>query len=220
MANVTLRKADKIHALRGMIDAKFLDRYKKLMSRRAELAQRVYDNTLGKTGYAIKEAAGSEWQKWCETRSSIKLEECKIPACIIDAGRRSSVYRSGEMDHFSGKDARRYGQERIQLKSDVVWPDGLFSDAVSVSHADKDTQKVAATLNRDIDRFNKECQEFYDGAYNVLMQLRSTRRVDEMFPELWRYLPAGLRERIKQGVIDITQSDVDAIRNQLPEAKK
>lgn len=218
MPSVTLRKTDKLHALRGMIDAKFLDRYKKLMARRADLCQRVYDSTKGKIGYALKEAAGKDWQTWCETRDSLRLQGCEIPACIIDAGQRSTMYRSGMKDHFSGTDSRRIDRETIQLKCAVVWPERSFNHIVNVDEADKDTKKVAATLNRDIKKFNQEAQNFYDQAYGVLMQLRSTRRVDEMFPELWRYLPEGMRERIKQAVVVINQSDVDAVRKQLPGA--
>jgi len=220
MPSVTLIKTDKLHALRGMINAKFLDRYKKLMARRAELAQRVYDNTLGKTGYAIKEAAGKDWQHWCETRSSVRLDGVDTPACIIDAGQRSSMFRSGLKDHFTDVDSRRVDRQTIQLKHDVVWPDCEFNHSVNTDKADKDTRKVAATLKRDIANFNREAQDFYDQAYGILMQMRSTRRVDEMFPELWRYLPDGMRERIKQAVVVVSQDDVDKLRNQLPGAKK
>lgn len=220
MPSVTLRKSDKLHALRGMINAKFLDRYKKLMARRAEMAQRVYDNTLGKTGYAIKDAAGKDWQKWCETRDSVRLEGVESPACIIDAGQRTTMYRSGLKDHFTDTDSRRIDRQTIQLKNAIVWPERQFDHSVHVENADKDTRRVSATLNRDIKKFNQEAQDFYDQAYGVLMQLRSTRRVDEMFPELWRYLPDGMRERIKQAVVPISQGDIDKVRDQLPGAKK
>lgn len=220
MPSVTLRKTDKLHALRGMIDAKFLDRYKKLMARRADLAQRVYDNTLGKTGYAIKAAAGKDWQHWCETRDSLRLNGVDVPVCIVDAGGRSSMYRSGLKDHFTDTDARRVDRQTVQLKNSVVWPEREFNTSVDCDKADKDTRKVAETLKRDIAKFNREAQDFYDQAYGVLMQLRSTRRVDEMFPELWRCLPDGMRERIKQAVVVLSQDDVDNLRNQLPGAKK
>lgn len=130
------------------------------------------------------------------------------------------MYRSGLKDHFTDIDSRRIDRQTIQLKSAVVWPEREFNHTVHVEHADKDTRKVAQTLKRDIAKFNQEAQDFYDQAYGVLMQLRSTRRVDEMFPELWRYLPDGMRERIKQAVVPISQEDIDAVRKQLPGGTK
>ena len=77
-----------------------------------------------------------------------------------------------------------------------------------------------ARLNRAIDKFNSEAQEFADESSNLLTRLRSTKKVDEHFPELWQYLPDGLRERIKQGVVPINQADFDRIRKRSPNVNK
>lgn len=221
MPNATLTKADKIHALRGMVQAKFQARHQRLMNRRAELTQQVYDETLGKTGYALRAAAGKEWQKWCRVHSGLYLPEMPFPYCLVETGKRPTMYRHGVIDQFGVGDPENYDRvnrlgPKVSLKNSVVMPSDHSEPCVLIKDASANARKKAGTLKRDILRFNRDAKQFYRDAYDVLMQIRSTRKVDEMFPELWKYLPEGTREKVKQAVIMISQEDVDRLRKQLP----
>lgn len=221
MPSVILKKSDKLHALRGMLEAKYKTRWDRLMSRRAELAQQVYDETRGPVGYALQATAGKDWNLWLRVNSNVYLPDMPYPYCIVDTGKKRTVYRIPEIDHFGSGNPdyndrlRRLGPQ-ISLKRSVVFPSDGSEPTVYVKNASGDLRKKAGALKRDIMRFNRESRDFYRQAYNVLMELRSTRKVDAAFPELWKYLPDGMRERVKQAAVVITQDQIDAVRKQLP----
>lgn len=220
MTSVTLRKADKLYALRRMVRAKFGERHAKLMERRAALTQKVYDETLGKVGYALRATAGSDWKHWLDTSAVLYLTDVPFPYCAVDTGKRETFYTSSEVDEFGiglperSSNLFRYGPE-VSLKRTVVVPADR-APRVQVGNASATARKQAGALKRDVTRFNRDAKKFYQDAYNVLMQLRSTRKVDAAFPELWRYLPDGLRERVKQAVVPLDQAEIDRVRKQLP----
>jgi len=218
--NTTLRKSDKLHALEGMLIAKYKKRYEELMTRRRNLAMQIYDDVFGKTGSSLKRSAGKNWKFWLETRANVRVAALHCPAVEIDSMKSRSMYRSGRKDVFTSKCPERHSFMEISLGCDVPWPDSHFSAEIPTDGISKSTKLKLASLNRAIDKFNAEAQEFADEAASLLMRLRSTKKVDEHFPELWQYLPYGLRERIKQGVVPVNQADFDKIRKQLPNVKK
>lgn len=210
MPNIIVCKTDKIYALEGMINAKFRTRYKKLTERQSILATRVYNETYGKIGNQLKELSGENWRTWLTNKSRLFVKGCAIPELIVESGKNRSK------DLFTGLPENRHKRKMVTLKNGVAWPANIYKDDLMISDATKPTQRVAATLDRDIKAFNTEVKEFYSKAYSVLMQLRSSKRIDEMFPELWQYLPVGIKERAKQAIVAISQADVDALRSQLP----
>lgn len=233
MASVPMKKADKLYALSGMVRAKYQAQYKKLMERRAALAQRVYDETVGKEGWAVKAAVSkrADDKYWLEHKARIELVGIGVPVCRTEEsrGRNSTYSRTFYPDLFSGHDlwvndagelTVFYSRDRqVSLKASVPWPKHLFSDEVHLEKAYAATRKVGATLNRDIEAFNSEVAEFCNEAWGVLQDLRTTRQVDNMFPELWEYLSDGLRERLKQGLIPIDQKSIDQLRAKLPKKR-
>ena len=226
MASVTLRKSDKLHALNAMTRAKFQERYNKLIKRRQALTQRVYDETLGMVGYKLKAAAASseEVGYWLNTKQSLHLIGVPVPGLLAQPEVRSSLRRTyHKWELFSGESAANPLAETHfsqQLETLAVYPAREFSSRVHVDKAWAATRKVAAALTRDIKKFNKEVAEFYDKADDILYHIRSTKKVDQMIPELWEFLPLGLRERVKQGVIALDQSAVDELRKQMPKKRR
>ena len=234
MASVSMKKADKLHALNGMVRAKYKDQYEKLMERRAALAQRVYDETVGKEGWPVKAAISkhADAKHWVEHRARIEMVGVGFPVCRTEEVRnKNSVFsRMLYTELFSGHDLVLdddgklivYGNRNreVSLKESVPWPRFGFGNDVHLNKAYAPTRKVGETLNRDIEAFNSEVAEFYNEAWGVLQDLRTTKQVDNMFPELWDYLPDGLRERLKQGLIPIDQKAIDLLRAKLPKKRR
>lgn len=226
MASVQLRKSDKIAALNSMVLAKYKPRYDELVKRWAQLTQRVYDVTVGKEGNKLKASAKRhcrEWNYWLDTRADLSLVGVPVPGLLASPAGRKLRRGWFHLELFSGRESPEPMDEQYvtqQLQQAVAWPDSMFSHSVDIDNADAQTKRVAKTLSRDVEAFNKEVKEFYGAAESVLYRIRSTKQVDAMFPELWDYLPAGLRERIKQGVIPLSQSEVDTLRKRLPKKRR
>jgi len=221
MASVTLRKSDKLYALNEMTRAKFQAKYARLMCRRAELAQRVYDDVFGDVGDKLK-ASTKDWAYWFETRDNLAITNVPVPG--LKAEPLDKLQRNYySWDLFSGQqrmDVLAPEYTSHSLKHTAVWPRSSYSNKLATDQASAKTKKVAATLTRDVNRFNKEVKGFYQEAQSILDHIRSTKKVDAMIPELWDYLPTGLRERVKQGIIPLSQADVDHLRKQLPKKKR
>jgi hypothetical protein len=225
MPSVTLKKLDKAHALNAMTESKFKARYAKLIERRRAMTKRVYDVTLGVVGNPLRGSAkrktkgtNNTWQFWLDTQSQLRLPGVSVPTCraVPTVKLRKNYYTYDLFTGTSGLDVTDPGSFFMTLPETVAWPENCYVSSVHVADADAATRKVAATLDRDINRFNKEVAEFYSKAWAVLNQLRTTRKVDAMFPELWDYLPEGLRQQANQAVVAITQAEVDELRKRLP----
>lgn len=218
MPNVNIKKADKLYALNQMVEAKFRERYERLLERRRELAVKMYNDTVDPIGYQLRNLAGKEAPKWLCFLTQVALPDIPVPVALVQTGKRPNMWGDDEIDWFTGEArARRYDPRpfKVQLRNGLPWLRSR-GDTLEVSEASKSTKASAATLTRDTRRFNRDTKEFYDNAYSVLMQLRSSKRIDEMFPELWKYMPSGTREQIKQGLVPLTQEEVNELRKQLP----
>jgi hypothetical protein len=59
-----------------------------------------------------------------------------------------------------------------------------------------------------------------DKAHALNAMTESKFKADAVFPELWDYLPEGLRQQANQAVVAITQAEVDELRKRLPAKDK
>lgn len=221
MPSVNLKKAEKMEALAEMTKAKFQTQYNKLMKRRADLSLSVYDDTAGKVGNKLEKMAGKDFQYWLDTDGSIKVCGLLVPKLIIDNQKKSSL-SPRDIDFFTRRSDFKVTPERFgqTLSRTVVKPDREFSWSVSADDANAATKKKVATFNKDCKQFCEDIREFYNQALFVLEYVRTSKQVDERFPELWEFLPDGLRERIKQAVVVVDQDAIDAVRDQVKNTKK
>lgn len=229
MANARLKKQDKLVAIHAMVRDKYQDQFTKLNQRRIALLERVYRDAFGAIpgnlaaviNTATKAEAGNKREPckmWFEYRNELALVGVSRPGLLVEPTMKLR-FSAFDYELFRGKQGYTplADDEPETLTSSVIWPRGLYTHHLSIEDAYADTKKVAATLDAAVLRFNAAAREFYDQAYDVVMyQINTTKQVDARFPELWKYLPAGLREQVKQGMVPFDQSVVDNLREQLP----
>lgn len=220
MASVTLRMSDKRVALRNMIEAKFGPRYTQLIKRRRDLTMQVYEDTMGALADSLStqfEGRPEDVWEWLDSRVDLALPGVPVPACVVVDPKNSrksvEIFSGTKEPSHRAFDTEYYTQQMVRK---VVWPDRRYHGRVDLKAASATTRKEAKKLSAEVVRFNEEVMDFYYEAESILFSLRSSKKVDAMFPELWKYLPTGLKERVKQAVVPLSQSDVDKLRKQLP----
>lgn len=221
MPSVNLKKSEKMEALGEMTRAKFLGKYNDLMRRRAVLALAVYDDTDGKMGNKLEAQAGKDFQLWCDTTGSLEVDGLEVPHLLIENSKKSA-YASSYIDFFTRKKDRSIDPHNFSqtLSRTVVKPNRCYGWTLDVTKATAKVKAKVKTFNRDAKSFCEEVHKFYYSAASVLEYIRTSKQVDERFPELWEFLPDGLRERIKQAVVLVDQDAIDAVRSEVKDTKK
>lgn len=207
-----ISKQVRVSAARAIVREKFSDQVAKENAKRSALVLALYRQQYPTAEHAADDAFGSTKKEWLRFESSVYIKGFPGAGLELEGSGVGSL-----VELFTGRRVVRYAAKTTSVNLSVDVPLPKFHDVFDWQDAKGRLRQDIKRAKVRIEKLNREIENYYEDVRAVLSALNTAKKIDEHFPEAWRFLPSDCR--VPKSTALVPKAAIESVRKSLPKPK-